>query len=144
MDPLSVTASIITVLGAAQSIARAISKLNILIDTPDELFALLNEVSDIQMVFSSAKDLIETGKDGITPIHIESLTALSRRADSKLLEIESLIRCRFDPLHRLDGAAEVKVPRWRWLKERGRVLRLQQDLRSLRSTFAAILTTVAA
>ena len=49
-DPLSITASIIAVLGAADSVSKVLSKIRIFNDSPDGLLALINEVSDFKVV----------------------------------------------------------------------------------------------
>jgi len=143
MDPLSVAASIIAVVGAARSIGKAISKLKILSDASGELYALHNEISDIQMVFRSASDLIEIEGCRIPPTHAKDLITLSQRAKSKLLEIESLIPCQLNDPQGSDSGTQVKVARLKWLVGRHRVQSLQEELRSLRSTFTAKLTAIA-
>ena len=45
MDPVSVTASLLTVLGAACTAGRALEHLSRLRHAPDQLIALTNEVS---------------------------------------------------------------------------------------------------
>ena len=50
VDPLSLTASIIAVLGISNSVGKALSKIKLINESPDELLALINEVSDIRVV----------------------------------------------------------------------------------------------
>ena len=49
-DPLSITASVIAILGAADSVRKVLSKIRLLNASPDELLALINEVSDFKVV----------------------------------------------------------------------------------------------
>ena len=54
-DPLSLTASIIAVLGATDSVGKALSKIKYLKESPNELLALINEVSDFKIVLYDIK-----------------------------------------------------------------------------------------
>ena len=49
-DPLSITASVIAILGAADSVGKVLSKIRLLNASSDELLALINEVSDFKVV----------------------------------------------------------------------------------------------
>ena len=50
MDPVSVAASLLTVLGAAGTAARALEHLSNIRHAPDQLLALINEVSNPTIV----------------------------------------------------------------------------------------------
>ena len=49
-DPLSITASIIAVVGAAEGIGTIINRIKTFREEPDELFSLINEISDLRIV----------------------------------------------------------------------------------------------
>ena len=52
-DPLSIAASIIAVVGAAESVTKVLSKIKNMRHAPDELLALINEVSDLRVILSN-------------------------------------------------------------------------------------------
>ena len=58
-DPLSIAASVITVIRAAGSIGRTLSKIRSVKDTPNAIHALQNEVSDLRIVLGDV-DLLLT------------------------------------------------------------------------------------
>lgn len=57
MDPLSVTASIIAILGAGEVIAQGIRKLVLLRDAPSGILQLNNELSDLRLVIVVVQDV---------------------------------------------------------------------------------------
>ena len=62
MDPLSLTASIIAVLGAGGSVASGIERIVSLRHAPDALLALNNEIVDFQLVVRMIQELLQDYK----------------------------------------------------------------------------------
>ncbi|PVH88072.1 hypothetical protein DL98DRAFT_648957 [Cadophora sp. DSE1049] len=60
MDPLSISASIVALLGAAATVARGLDRLRAWRNAPVELISLLNEVADLQVVLTNVKDSCES------------------------------------------------------------------------------------
>lgn len=63
MDPLSVTAGIIAILGAGGVVGKRIKILTALKSAPDELLILNNEISDLQYVLNDVQDLLRRQSD---------------------------------------------------------------------------------
>ena len=51
-DPLSITASIIAVIGAAEGVGKTLTKIRNIRNAPTELLALINEVSDLRTILN--------------------------------------------------------------------------------------------
>ncbi len=64
MDPLSLTASVITVIGLAGQVSKGLRHLHNLSKAPQEILALENEVSDFTVVLANLRD-ISTTFDGV-------------------------------------------------------------------------------
>ena len=103
MDPLSLTASIIAVIGAARSAARAVSLLKAVKIASKELSELLDEVSQTEIVLQAFRNVSDFQ---------EPLPALSKVlgvARIRLVELNSVIHYSL-----ING----KVERWQWIRKR--------------------------
>lgn len=108
MDPLSVTASLLAVLGAAGPATRALQHVTNLRHAPDQLVALVNEVSvcsiyencmtethlgvkvvDLQVVLKTASEVVESRIE--TSQDCGSLAHIVQRADESIGELDHLI-----------------------------------------------------
>jgi Fungal N-terminal domain of STAND proteins len=91
MEPLSLTASIIAVLTAANTVAHGLVKLRGFKNAPDELLALMNEVSDLQVILEEVNEISRT--QGVHGDRLSlNLAQLLIRAKSTLLKLHRLIR----------------------------------------------------
>ena len=132
MDPLSVTASIVSIIAVLQAVGSGLQKINSLRGVPDVVLALNNEVSDLQVILQEAdKILLDQGQ--LTTIGkqwcLESNTGLASllssvdRAKGKLEQLQNLLEKRL-------GKSRNKADRLRiWLLEEGNVVRMQKELR---------------
>lgn len=150
MDPLSITASIIAVIGAAGRASEgALFIIRVWKAAPDEILAIVNELSDIQLVLRSANDTLNltSSADKIPFLGEECSSGLVRmlnRAQEALQELAELL---YDKLLRVENVGEeiqVKFLRLRWVKERQNVRQLQTELRSLRANISALLSAISA
>ena len=91
-DPLSIIASVIAVLGAAESAGKALNRIRDMTNAPDEILALSNEISDLTVVLKHVETYV-TGANGavISLEHLEHLSLLVRRAQSKLAQLEQIM-----------------------------------------------------
>jgi Fungal N-terminal domain of STAND proteins len=133
-DPLSVTASVIAVLGAAVNAAQTIQNLiRTLRQAPDELLALSNEVSDFRLVLHEI-DLSAQGQD----VAYNSTSAILRilsRAEAKLDELDRFVKGFVRP----HLSTVTKVDRVRWMKEKNNAQAIQSELRAMRMDLATLL-----
>ena len=138
MDPLSVTASILAVVGAGGTIAKGLHKLVSLKNTPLTLLQLNNEVSDLRLVVGAIEHLIHqyhlpTLSD--QPNH-QSLCNELQRAKVLILDLERLI---LYGLSKIGGDGNPKLDRVAWLRSETKVLRKKDRLRNNRINLSAAL-----
>jgi hypothetical protein len=132
MDPLSLTASIIAVFGAASAAVKAFRSLRHDAGAVQELLGLANEVSDVQTIFSNAQTIITSlGEGGIEVLSMVALVALSARVVATLDEVEQLMRSK--PLN------AGKLSHWKWLRKRTHVDRLRRELNSAKAILTALM-----
>lgn len=114
MDPLSVTAGIIAILGAGGVVGRRVKSLLALGTAPDELLILNNEISDLQHVLNDVQDLLRRQSDDHSvPVPL-ALTKALQQARETVLAVEKLIA--YD-LTVIDSRSKVpRVDKSRWLR----------------------------
>ena len=57
-DPLSIAASIIAVVGAAEGVGKTLTKIRNIRNAPNEILALINEVSDLRVILNDLEGFI--------------------------------------------------------------------------------------
>lgn len=145
-DPLSIAAGIITVIGAAEAVAKGLGKLISLKGLPSTFVALNNEISDLRLVVQEVDGfLLDNGQLSVhgrkicesSVNGIKSLQSNLDNAKGKLLALERMIT---HDLTNADGSPD----RFKWLREENKLRRLQEDNRNLRlniGTALGILTS---
>ena len=136
MDPLSITASTLTVLAALETTFSLIRSFR---DAPGQLEALSNEVTDITVIVTEIDQMLRnTHKNNGTPAGKDRylVRALSNIQD-KVQRLEALVQsCR------RSGAA--KISRAAWLRVKSKAQNLQVELRDGRLNLALALGTFSA
>ena len=137
MDPLSVIASCIAVIGACRTAVRALLKLNDLRRLPNVLSAIINETSDLTLIVQEIKLSFQSNYDTSmsSQTSVNLIKELFDRAQIILLELDKIINYRLISLPRSNG--EILFRRSAWLLEEHNVQRLQQRLRTVRLDIAA-------
>ena len=139
MDPLSLTVSILTLLGAGGSIAGAFEKLRSLRQAPEALHALNNEISDLHLIVLETNTLLQEHQD-IASINrrtqdfAANLKPILDRAREKLLELESLIVYR---LTTPGPSNEPNINKSAWMRERKRMKMIQTEIHTIRMDLVA-------
>ena len=136
MDPLSVSVSILTMLGTGASLGKAVRKIAGLRGTPDAFLALNNEISDFHLVVSNTDYLIRRYQStrNVTTRHTDfavTFGPLLERGKEKLLELECLIEY---TLTTRGSNGEVFLNKVTWLRKADQVSRIREDLRSIRAS----------
>ena len=138
MDPLSITASCIAVVGAGASAVKGLKKLRDLKRVPDILLSIINEVADLTLVVQDIRSTFQIHQDlfsmNISQTSILVINQLLDRAQTTLLELEQVIHYRL--LSPPKGGKEPIFSRSAWLFEEQRVQRLQSKLRATRLDLA--------
>ena len=138
MDPLSITASTLTVLSTLETGFRLIKSYR---DAPGKLEALNNEITDTTAIVTEIARVVNKFQSKIESSSDEgsNLTAALSNIREKARELEVLFRsCVTLPSLASDGA---KVSRIAWLKVRSKVQRLQTELRDGRLKLSIALAT---
>ena len=142
-DPLSFTASIIAILGVTDSVGKALSKIKVLKESPDELLALINEVSDFKVVLYDIerqfRDRPQTSNASTTDQY-SHLSDLIYRAKDPLLKLEEMIEYQFKRAESGDG--HFRVSRIEWLRAKVVVERLRQTLRDTRQNIQSYMALI--
>ena len=129
MDPLSFTASIITVLGVGGQVANTIKRLASLKDASDVVLALNNEISDLRLTVMAIR--YEFERQETSEITADaSITSSLEQANEKVHELETLQNRLAKVVPEANGTTVKK--RVTWLREQKTIQRLQHDLRGIR------------
>lgn len=129
MDPVSFAASVIAIVGAARKAGKGISKLRDLFEAPDQIDALENELSSLQIILGDLHfDLENEPTSSIVP---QNLLSIVERARTKVQELEEILEYQVKKPSGPEGNARPR--RIAWTRKKEKIIRLQQDLRSIRT-----------
>ena len=131
MEPLSVAASVVAVLGAARRLSKGIGLLKAAKGAPESLDDLLSYLSGIEEVLLAIQD-IPTEPSTISP----GLARVLGRTKAKFVEMDALIQYTLT-----EAGKSSKVDRWQWLRKRDKVEKLQRQLDALRNDLTALIST---
>ena len=141
-DPLSLIASIIAVVGAAEGVSKTLAKMKSIRDAPDELLALINEVSDLRIILMDVQSYIAQNlrRPRIAQDELQHMSTLIDRAKEKLLKLDELIQYR---LVKPDSIANhIKVSKREWVRAKSTIEKFQQSLRDIRLNIVAQMTVI--
>ena len=143
-DPLSIAASIITVVGAADNIGKVLSKLRTARNAPTEVLALQNEISDLRIVLEDV-DLCSSDENRVEPDpasrrRFERLAILITHAQNQLCELDQILNHRLIKVDAVTGVSHVS--RTGWLRIRGTVEGVRLNLRTARQDIALQLMSI--
>ena len=136
MDPLSITAGILAVLGAGGEVGKACKKIIDLRHAPDVLIALNNEVTDLHILVGDADEILRQYSEIGGTDAVPSVTSALERIKATLLRLESLIA--YD-LMTPSGSNGSRLDRSVWLRAESRVQELKDDIRADRVALASAL-----
>ena len=138
MDPLSLTASILTVIAAAQAGVEGLRKLNNFHKAPQELEDLALELESIKSLLQEVEHFLE-----LNPLLLQSegLSQSVRYAASKITKINKLLESGPFALLKLSNATQGRLV---FVRYKDRLQSLRDDLRVVRQDLAVRLGLVAA
>lgn len=110
MDPLSITASVIALLGAASASSQAVQKIRLLGNAPEELADLFTEVESLGSVLVVVRASLRKIQ-GTEIYHevSEPLQHLLARADRAATEFHALLEYQLKRSEELDARGRMKV-----------------------------------
>ena len=130
-DPLSITASIIAVVGAAEGVTKTLAKIRNIRNAPEELLALINEVSDLRIILAGIQSYVQnTAASPELQDALQHLTVLINRAKDKLLQLDELVQYRLTKPESV--ADQIKVSRREWARAKTTIDDFRQSLRDIR------------
>ena len=131
MDPISSTASVLVLVGAAQDAANISLKfLKTIRKAPRGLQALLDEVVRAEAVLMDVKDACQDGQGSTSALNL-----LLDKARAKLLQLNELIHFKL-----VKAKAKLEVDRLSFARHQGEVAELKDDLIALRQDITVVLS----
>ena len=146
MDPLSVTASILAIIGAASTVGKGLKKITSARRLPGVLLQLNNEVTDLQYVVQDVHNLLQQqtqidGENGGLLSTNPSLASALGHAKETLLALESLIAYQLTTIDSRDGTT--KIDSISWLRLEPKVKCIKDDIRTDRVRLSSALSLLA-
>ena len=141
MDPLSITASTLTLLSALETAFHLIKSIR---EAPSRLEVIRNEVADLTVIVKEVARVIEGSQNEAdsTSDRVSHLTLALSNVHKNVQGLEALLRsCVTLPILASEGD---KVSRISWLKVRSRVQSLQTEIRDGRLNLSIALATFTA
>ena len=96
---ISLAASIVALVGAADAVGKTLSKARLLYRAPDELLALNNEISDLTVVMRNIGSHVHTTDPTSSQESLNHLKTLVERARDRILQLDQLIHYLLKLLH---------------------------------------------
>ena len=129
MDPLSLTASLLAILGAGGVVAKGLDKIRGLKNTPNILLQLNNEVTDLHLLLRGVDELYHEHVDSTKTSQREIIYNTLIRAKEALLELEQLISYRWTK--ETDRGTE--IDRTVWIRAQTKVKEMKDKIRGVRN-----------
>lgn len=146
MDPLSLTASIIAVVGAGSAVSKGLKKLLSTRNLPAIVLQLNNEVTDLQYVVRDVDALlrqhdhtVQEGRQAL--LGYGSLIRALEHTKKTLLALESLIAYELTTMDSRNG--RTKVDWISWLRLEPKVKHLKEEIRNDRMRLSPALSLLA-
>ena len=139
MDPLSLTAGIIAVLGVGGQVAKGIEKLATARGTPDLVLALNNEISDLQVVVLAIEDLFNKQQTTGIPFpgnrtseaNLDTcITNSLSQASGIVVDLEAFYTRLNVVTSKSTGT--INFEKSLWIRKQRKIEKLKEDLRNVR------------
>ena len=141
MDPLSISASVVALLGAGGTLAKLLRKGIGLKNAPDVLRALNDEVSELQSTANDVNDLLWTANQDPDDHPPKSLVSTLNRIKSILLQLESYISYQLTTVTADDGSN--RFDKSVYLRAEHRLQEFKDEILTSRVALAAALSLFA-
>jgi hypothetical protein len=146
MDPLSITASAVSLLSFSGSCAKDLRKLiHSVRNAPTEILALTNELADLNVLLADLNNTSQAIERA--PVRSQAdrdfliaLVAQLAKADSKITQLHSLAST--FSTRTADGS--IKFQRYAWLKGRSSAIKMQRELAEVRQSLGLLFASNAA
>lgn len=125
---LGIASGVISILQAVERLDGLLKKIKDYRGATNEVFALINEVSDLQLILTEHRDIAEQ-LEHANPIFSSSLQKALQDTGEKIAEIDCLIR---STLTRQEQGSQLKVNKVSWVRKKAEIDMLRQQLKGLR------------
>ncbi len=152
MDPLSLTASLITVITLTCNVTEALHKIFDLRRAPDEVLALLNEVADFRVVLFNLQDISDDlqndSPDSVSSSGIERSKLLSSRLCEHILTAQHLLLALEKMIHyglmvpSTEGRERPVIDFSNWIRNRRNIRTMQTDIKAIKERIHITLSLV--
>ncbi|CAL8574443.1 hypothetical protein XPA_000403 [Xanthoria parietina] len=139
MDPLSVTASVLTILGVATQVTKGLAKVRALHYAPAELSSLINEVSDLRAIISQVATFSNQLEEERFRGPVIALKSHLDRATDQLRSLENLINAE---LIKIRNNGTTRISRTAWIRLSPDIDMMRRELRSNRVNIGTALGIV--
>jgi hypothetical protein len=139
MDPLSVTASVLAILGAAGQVTKGLAKIRSIHNAPAELSGLINEVSDLRAIISQVATFSNRLEDEGLRGPVVALKSHLSRARDQLYALDNLINVE---LLKVRASGSVRLSRKAWIRLKPDIELMQLELRGIRVNIGIALGVV--
>lgn len=137
MDPLSCTASILTIIGTAGVVGNGLKKIIALRHAPGILLALNNEVADLYILVQTVDQLIRRHSEATHAGPVGNLCRALQTAEITLFELEDMLRGRLT-IKDVDG--KPRLDRTAWLRSSTKVAKIKDQIRADRINLTSALS----
>ncbi|KAK3710817.1 hypothetical protein LTR37_010041 [Vermiconidia calcicola] len=137
MDPLSITAGTIAILGAVAGTGRGISRIIALRHAPQDLQALCVEAQSLRDILTLVHISLLHARASRYSRHYEehqgALRSVLSSANNVALELESMIEYQLKRSEESDAQGRPKVSRHEWIRAEPEIRRIKDKIRDCRS-----------
>ena len=133
MDPLSIIVSTITI---AAAVRTSIQKIHNIKHAQPQIHALANEISDLTIILLELEKCLSTGHSSQNLQFLQALHSIRTKLDGLAVNIIGWV----DGLALAPESQDIK--RLRWLRVAGKAKAFRDELYSLRSELATVLSAV--
>ena len=140
MDPLSLTASLIAVLGAGGTIAKGLGRIRCLKKAPDVLLQLNNEVADLHLLIRAVHELHHGRTELLSASTIQEEVVCNsiERAKHAVLELEKLV----EYVLTKEAKGGTEIDGLAWTRALNRIKEVRNKVRTAREDLNAVWTTL--
>lgn len=142
MDPLSVAASVIAVIGAIHAGSKGLQVIYYNTrNAPKEVDILRHELSSLESSLRQIHGFLQQNLPDSSAAHIETLAECVTRADEQTKEINDLLVSPFIRIRRLSSANQT---RFAWMQNKSKIANLRNGLQVVRLDLAIVFSLLTA
>ena len=137
-DPLSVAASILTLLGAGGAVGKFLKKVVALKHAPDILLALSNDIVDLQHVVQVVNGLLQQHSRMTDKAPLDHVCKPLGKVKKTLSTLEYLVSYKLTVAER--NGSHLRLDRSVWLQVENKIGRLREEIRANKGDLCLSLT----